>query len=72
MSNRKHLAVFKKHAGLHFLPSGETSSKTSKPFGVNTRLLCRWAEIWKAIGDSAFVIPAASLAGCRVSQGKRI
>ncbi|MEG3127839.1 IS3 family transposase [Pantoea cypripedii] len=58
MSSRKHSPEFKKQAVLHFLTSGDSSGKTSKLFGVNTGLLCRWAELWKAIGDSAFSKPA--------------
>ena len=58
MSSRKHSPEFKKQAVLHLLTSGDSSSKTSKLFGVNTGLLCRWAELWKAIGDSAFSRPA--------------
>lgn len=54
MSSRKHSPEFKKQAVLHFLTSGDGPGKTSKLFGVNAGLLCRWAELWKATGDSAF------------------
>ncbi|KJV44050.1 transcriptional regulator, partial [Pantoea sp. BL1] len=51
MSSRKHSPEFKKQAVLHLLTSGDGSRKTSKLFGVNAGLLCRWAELWKATGD---------------------